>query len=131
MKNFFTTQFGKTLLIIIGTISLILGIIGIILPLLPTTPFLLLTAACYIKSSEKLYNWLLNHKIWGSYIKNYLEHKAIPLKTKIFAISLLWLTILFSIFSVVANFWVKIGLFLIAVAVTIHLLRLKTLRKNN
>ena len=65
------------------TISLALGILGIFLPLLPTTPFLLLTAALYFKGSFRLYNWLLNHRYFGPYIRNYRENKAIPLRAKI------------------------------------------------
>ena len=80
----------KTLYIALGTLSLALGILGIFLPLLPTTPFLLLTAALYFKSSPRLYNWLLNHKHLGPYIRNFRENKAIPLRAKIISISLMW-----------------------------------------
>lgn len=65
-----------------GTVSLALGIIGIFLPGLPTTPFVLLSAALYAKSSEKLYNWLLNNKFLGPRIKNYQRQKGVPLKGK-------------------------------------------------
>ena len=85
----------KTLYIALGTLSLALGILGIFLPLLPTTPFLLLTAALYFKSSPRLYNWLLNHKHLGPYIRNFRENKAIPLRAKIISISLMWITMLF------------------------------------
>ena len=73
----------KALYILFGTLSLILGIIGIFLPLLPTTPFLLLTAALYVRSSPRLYNWLLHQKYLGNYIRNFRENKAIPLRAKI------------------------------------------------
>ena len=68
----------KTVCIILGTVSLALGIIGIFLPLLPTTPFLLLTAALYFRGSPRLYQWLLNHKCLGPYIRSFRENKAIP-----------------------------------------------------
>lgn len=68
----------KTLYIALGTLSLALGILGIFLPLLPTTPFLLLTAALYFKSSPRLYNWLLNQKHLGPYIRNFRENKSHP-----------------------------------------------------
>lgn len=84
----------KTLYIALGTLSLALGILGIFLPLLPTTPFLLLTAALYFKSSPRLYNWLLNQKHLGPYIRNFRENKAIPLRAKIISISLMWITML-------------------------------------
>ncbi len=76
----------KILYTIVGTTSLILGIIGIFLPLLPTTPFLLLTAAMYFRSSPRLYYWLIQQKYLGSYIRNFREHKAIPLHAKIVSV---------------------------------------------
>ena len=88
----------KTLYIALGTLSLALGILGIFLPLLPTTPFLLLTAALYFKSSPRLYNWLLNQKHLGPYIRNFRENKAIPLRAKIISISLMWITMLYCVF---------------------------------
>ena len=69
----------KTLYIVLGSISLGLGILGIFLPLLHTTPFLLLTAALYFKGSPRLYNWLLNHRHFGPYISNFRENTTIPL----------------------------------------------------
>lgn len=117
----------KVLLIIAGTISLGLGIVGIIVPLLPTTPFLLLAAACYVRGSARLYDWLLSSKYLGSYIRNYREKRAIPLRTKIGALSLLWLSIGYSAFFVVTLAWVKILLLLIASGVTVHIYKLNTL----
>ncbi|MBS4538796.1 DUF454 family protein [Clostridium sp. D2Q-11] len=72
----------KGILVFIGTLSVILGVIGIFLLLLPTTPFLLLAAACYIRGSKKFYNWLISNRFFGKYIKNYSEGKGIALKTK-------------------------------------------------
>src|SRR5688572_4502447 len=82
----------RILLVIIGTISLILGIIGIVLPVLPTTPFLLLTAACYARASVKFYNWLMNNRFFGEYIRDYRIHKSIPLRAKIVAVVLIVVT---------------------------------------
>ena len=90
----------KYVYIALGTLSLVLGVLVIFLPLLPTTPFLLLTATLYFKSSPKLYDWLLNHKYFGSYIRNYRENKAISLRAKIISITLLWITISYSIFYI-------------------------------
>lgn len=72
----------KIIYIFVGSISLVLGIIGLFVPLLPTTPFLLLTAAAYFRGSPELYDRLLNHKYLGSYIRNFREHRAIPLRAK-------------------------------------------------
>jgi uncharacterized membrane protein YbaN (DUF454 family) len=73
-----------------------LGAIGIVFPILPTTPFLLAAAACFCKSSKRMYSWLMNNKWFGEYIKNYKEGRGLPLKTKITALVVLWVTIGFS-----------------------------------
>jgi uncharacterized membrane protein YbaN (DUF454 family) len=112
----------------VGFISLALGILGIFLPLLPTTPFLLLSAALFARSSPRFYHLLLNHKVLGSYIRNFLIEKTIPLRIKILSISLLWLTILGSLFFVVEKTWLQVLLAVIALAVTIHILSFKTAR---
>lgn len=119
----------KYFLLTIGTISVFLGILGIFLPLLPTTPFLLLASYCYLRSSEKMHHWIMNHKTFGSYIHNYVEYKAIKKKTRIVALLFLWGSLGFSIF-LVPIFYVKIMLLFIGAAVTLHLCTLKTLPKN-
>ena len=124
------STFVKKLLVVIGFASLFLGIIGIAVPLLPTTPFLLLSAACFLRGSDRLYQWLMNNRLFGSYIRNYQEHKAIPLKAKILAISLLWITILYSIIFILESVYIRILLVAIAVAVTLHILHYKTLDKK-
>lgn len=116
----------RTLFFIAGSITLVLGAIGIVLPVLPTTPFLLISLACYLRSSERMTHWMLTNKYFGKYIKNYQEGKGIPLKTKIYAISLLWITILYSAFFIVPIWIVQIILFTIATLVTLHLVRLPT-----
>lgn len=77
----------------VGTISLGLGIIGIVTPVLPTTPFLLLTAACYARGSRRFYIWLMNHRWFGPYIYKWRIEKKIPLRIKMYAISMIILTI--------------------------------------
>ena len=119
----------RRLLIVAGTFFVIMGIIGIFLPILPTTPFLLLAAWCYARSSKRFYNWLISNKWFGNYIKNYRECRGVPLKVKILSISFLWITILFSVFLIVVIFWVKIILILIAIGVTIHILTIRTLNQ--
>jgi len=113
-------------LIIVGTLFLFLGVIGIILPLLPTTPFLLLAAACYAKSSKRFYRWLLNNRLFGKTIKNYYEGKGVSVKFKIFTISLLWITIGITIFLIINILWLKLLLFVIATGVTIHIIFIKS-----
>lgn len=105
----------KTVCIILGTVSLTLGIIGIFLPLLPTTPFLLLTAALYFRGSPRLYQWLLNHKCLGPYIRSFRENKAIPLRAKIISLLLMWGTMVYCIFFLIPLTEIKTVLFLVAV----------------
>jgi len=119
----------RWVLIIAGTLFVGLGILGIILPLLPTTPFLLLAAACYARSSEKFYNWLLNNKWFGNYIKNYQEGGGVPLKIKVLSLSLLWITIILSATFVVTILLIRIILILIAVCVTVHILSIQALKR--
>jgi len=129
-RDITSNRFFRYLLIIAGTIFLGLGIIGIFLPILPTTPFLLLAAACYARSSKRFYDWLLNNKWFGTYIKNYHEGRGVPLKFKAFTISLLWITILASVFFVINNFWIEILLIIIAIGVTIHIITIKTYKQK-
>ena len=122
-------KLSRWALILAGNFFVALGILGVFLPLLPTTPFLLLAAACYFRSSEKFYNRLINNKWLGNYIKNYREKKSIPLKIKVLGLSFLWLTIGYSVFFVVNIFLLRVILILIAIGVTIHVLSIRTLKR--
>ena len=119
----------KLLLIIAGTIFVGLGVIGIFLPVIPATPFLLLAAACYARSSRRFYCWLLNNRWFGVYIKNYRQKKGMSLKMKIITVALLWLTILISVIFTVQSLALRIVLIIIAIGVSVHLLSLKTLKE--
>ena len=120
----------RALFFVAGTVSLAIGTIGIVLPILPTTPLLLLALACYCRSSKRMTKWVLTNKYFGSYIRRYKEGKGIPIKTKIIAIATLWITISYSAFFIV-NIWiVQLILFVIAIAVSIHILRLPTYRQT-
>lgn len=120
----------KAIFNIAGTISLGLGTVGIFLPVLPTTPFLLLSAACYYKGSERMHRWLPSNKLFGSYIRNYKEGKGLSQTAKIFTLFLLWITICISTFYAVNNYVIQVILFAIAIAVTIHIITLPTHRKT-
>ena len=122
---------------IAGTICLVLGAIGIVLPILPTTPFLLASAACYYKSSPKMHKWLLNNKWFGDYIKNYQEGKGIPRKTKLTALTVLWVTIgistIFFLDRILPPFLVlpmQLIMIIVAVLVTVYMIKLPTYKKN-
>lgn len=120
------TRLARYILIACGTLSVILGVIGIFLPILPTTPFLLLAAACYARSSDRLYRWLLNNRWFGQYIRNYREGHGLPLRLKILTILTLWLVIGFTALFVFSALWLRIVLFTIMAAVTAHLVMIKT-----
>jgi len=128
-KGKIISKLSKLALLLAGNFFVAFGILGIFLPLLPTTPFLLLAAACYIRSSERFYNWLMNNKWLGNYIKNYREKKSIPLKVKVLSLSFLWLTIGYSVFFLVNIFLLRVILILIAIGVTIHVLSIRTLKQ--
>ena len=120
----------KIVLAILGSISFALAVAGIFLPLLPTTPLLLLAAALWLRSSERLHNWLINHRVFGEYIRNFRVHRAIPLRVKIYAVAMVWLTIGYCIFAVVDNYWwAQVLMALLASAITWHILSYKTLKK--
>jgi uncharacterized membrane protein YbaN (DUF454 family) len=111
-----------------GTIFLGLGILGVVIPLLPTTPFLLLALSCYYKGSRRLHYSILNNKWFGKYFRNYKEGKGISITHKIISILFLWATISFSILFVSILFYVKVILVVIAVLVTIHIARIPALQ---
>lgn len=120
----------KNLLIAAGCTSLSLGVLGIFVPLLPTTPFLLLASACFVRSSERLHNWLIHHKVFGNYIRCYQQYRAISLRSKVLTVSVLWVFIGYSALFVVSVLWIRLLLMMIAVTVTTHILRLRTLTNN-
>jgi len=120
----------KGLLIFAGTVFTVVGIIGIFVPILPTTPFLLLAAACYLRSSRRLYNWLLGNRFLGAYVRNYLHGRSMPRKVKIATIFLLWITIACSIIFAVQSLVIRVILFIIAIGVSVHIMLIKTTPKD-
>lgn len=116
----------KAILIFAGTVCVGLGVLGMFLPLMPTTVFLLLAAYCYSHSSEKFHTWLLNNRLFGGYIRSYKAGMGISIRQKVTTIVLLWASIGFSIWIVAAGFWITLLLLAIALAVTVHILWLKT-----
>ena len=118
----------KKFLILLGSLSLLLGLLGIALPLLPTTPFLLLSATCYFHGSDSLYRWLMAHPTLGPYIHSFREEKAIHLRVKVVSVSMVWITLLYCIFFVLEPLWLRILLFLLAVGISWHILSYATRR---
>lgn len=115
----------KLLYLLLGTLSLILGIIGIFLPVLPTTPLLLLTAFCYYRGSSRMYDWLMSHPKLGPYIRNFREHRMIPRHVKAYILTMLWLSLLFCAY-ILHPIWLKCLMIAIAIGVTIHILSYKS-----
>lgn len=105
-----------------------LGLVGVFVPILPTTPFLLLAAACYMRSSERFYHWLVDNRVFGAYVRNYIEGRGMPVRIKIFTILLLWLAIGLSIAFAVENMVVRIVLICVAVGVSAHVALIKRRR---
>ena len=124
------SKLKQKILLIAGTISVAIGVIGIFVPLLPTTPFLLLAAACYIRSSERFYRWLLNNRFFGAYIGNYIEGRGMPLRIKVVTILLLWTTIGISACIGTQNTVLRIVLILVAIGVTIHIIFIRARKQN-
>lgn len=116
----------KTLYNIAGTVALLLGIVGLFLPLLPTTPFLLLASACYMRGSERMHQWLMNQRHLGPYLRSYQQGRGIPLRAKITALALMWTSLTVSMWIIPLP-WVRVLLLVPGVAVTVYLYRMRTL----
>ena len=117
----------RIFLLIIAFLSLALGIIGVILPILPTTPFILLSAAIFARTSKKFHDKLYANKLFGKLLRDYKKRKGLALKYKIYILTMLWLTISATAIFAVDILFLRIMLFAIALAVTVHISRFKTL----
>ena len=115
---------------ITGFAAVALGVLGIFLPLLPTVPLLLLALACFARSSERFYSWLVNHARLGPLIQPYLDARGIPRASKYKVLALLWASIILSAALFVELAWVRALLLVIALAVTFYLVRLPELETD-
>jgi uncharacterized membrane protein YbaN (DUF454 family) len=122
-RQTFAQSIVRVLLLITGTISVVLGVVGIFLPILPTTPFLLLAAACYVRSSNKFYTWLVSHPVLSKYILAYLDGQGIPRKAKYYTLLVMWLTMSISAF-IVPLWQVSVLLLCIGLGVSAYIWRL-------
>lgn len=112
---------------IVGTLALVLGVIGAFLPVLPTTPLILLAAWCYIRSSDKFYEMLISDERFGKTIKDYHEGRGITKNTKIRAVVMMWLTISLSSYFFITSIELIAFLYMIAITVTVYIYRQPTL----
>jgi uncharacterized protein len=119
----------KALLVTAGSICIVLAVLGVFLPLLPTTPFLLLASACYVRSSERLHGWLMGNRLLGGYIRNFKERRGIPLRAKVTTVALLWLPLLYSVYRL-DILWLELVLVLMGLVWSVLIFRMKTLKEG-
>ena len=98
----------KALWVIAGSVFVVLGAFGVILPGLPTTPFLILAAACYIRSSQRLYDWLIANKTFGPYLRDYREGKGIPKRAKKIALVMMTIFVGYAVLFALDDLFVRI-----------------------
>jgi len=120
----------RLLFVTLGTLFLGVGIVGIVVPILPTTPFLLLATSFYARGSDKFHDWLLNSRILGTYVRHYIDGKGMPLKIKLFTIVFLWTAISFTAAFAVDELVVRITLVLVAIGVSVHVFLIKSNKKT-
>lgn len=120
----------KLLLVTCGTFCVALGVIGIFLPIMPTTVFLLMAAACYARSSERFYQRLVNQRFLGSYIRNHREGRGMKRRDKTVTLVLLWIGIGATIIWSLDALWGRLVLLGIATAVTVHVAKIPAFRPD-
>ena len=113
----------KIVLTVIGIVAIALGVIGIFVPLLPTTPFLLLAAACFARSSKGMHDWLMNHRLFGDYLRNYEQGRGIPVRAKLLALVMMWSSLAYAAWRYEST-WLRVLIVIVGAGVSIYLLRL-------
>ena len=123
---------SRTFWLLLGIIVAIIGLIGIVVPGLPTTPLMILAAACFAKSSQKFYDWIINNRLFGHHVKNYREGKGIPKKSKPIILTTLWIFVLFAVLIAIPDSVpqiAKITTLVLAVIGTIVIIRIPNLQQ--
>ncbi|MEJ7808629.1 MAG: YbaN family protein [Telluria sp.] len=113
----------KLLLTLVGMLAIVLGVIGIFLPLLPTTPFLLLAAACFARSSTRMHDWMMQHRLFGDYLRNYEAGRGIPARAKLLALVMMWSSLSYAVWRF-ESLWLRVLIVTIGAGVSIYLLLL-------
>ena len=119
----------KLVLNIVGVLAVVLGVIGIVVPLLPTTPFLLLAAACFARGSQRMHGWLLSNRVFGKFLSDYEQGRGIPARAKAVALLMMWSSLLLAMWRY-ESLTVRLVLLAIGAGVSIYLLRLPTRGAN-
>jgi len=114
----------RAALVVAGSGFVVVGLAGVFLPVLPTTPFLLVAAACYARASRRFYNALLNNRLLGPAILEWQKHRAIAWRTKLTAIAMMSLTLATSIVFFVQEPWLRLALGLFGVVLAVCLFRI-------
>jgi len=123
-------RYTKALLVALGTCSVALGVVRMVLPLIPTTPFLLLAVYCYGRSSPRFLRWLLANRCFGAYLDNYLTGRGMVLRDKVVSLTTLWIALGITGATAVTGWRGRALLAAVGVGVTAHLVRLRTHRSK-
>jgi uncharacterized membrane protein YbaN (DUF454 family) len=109
-----------------GFLFALLALLGALLPLLPTTPFLLVSAACFYRSSAKFYHLIFYNPLFGHYLRDYKEGRGVPLRVKALALTFTWSSTIVSVIFFIPWLWLKILVIAISAAITVHVLMIRT-----
>jgi uncharacterized protein len=121
----------RALFVLAGSLFLATGLIGVVLPMLPTTPFLILAAFCFARGSHRCYEWLVRNRLFGRYLEDYLRGRGVPWSVKAVALAFLWLLIGLTTLLFADRLWLRILLAVIALAVTTHIVLIKGRNPSN
>jgi uncharacterized membrane protein YbaN (DUF454 family) len=115
----------RAVLLMLGSMFFLVGLVGVAVPVLPTTPFLILAAVCYARSSVRCYRWLVTNRVFGRYLDDYLQGRGVSWRVKAAALVFLWAVISVSAMVFVNMLWLRVLLLVIALGVTVHVLMLR------
>lgn len=116
---------GRTFFLVLGSLALAVGMVGVFVPVLPTTPFLLLAALCYARGSSRCYRWLTTNRVFGRYLDGYLSGRGVSWRVKAAALLLLWVGIGLSVGFAAEDLWLRLLLVAVALGVSVHVLTIK------
>ncbi len=120
------SRWMRALLLICGSVSLALGVAGIFLPVMPTTPFVLVAASCYAKASPRFHGWLMRHRLFGPLIADWEKHRSIPLGVKCLAIGSMLVSTMASLYMLAGRPWLQLGLVALVIGAIFWLSRIPT-----